>query len=97
MCKLKYFENKMQKLNSYFFLGDLTLKISNDVGVKGFEPLNTRTKNDRLATWLYPKKDTNKLLQIFFFIMRKSFRINDNLFFLLIEDKISIVLFLKNN
>lgn len=26
------------------------------IGVKGFEPLNARTKNDRLATWLYSNK-----------------------------------------
>jgi hypothetical protein len=24
-------------------------------GVKGFEPLNARIKNERLTTWLYPK------------------------------------------
>lgn len=23
-------------------------------GIKGFEPLNIRTKNERLAAWLYP-------------------------------------------
>ena len=27
----------------------------NFFGIKGFEPLNTRTKNEGLTTWLYPK------------------------------------------
>jgi hypothetical protein len=40
------------------------------IGVKGFEPLNARTKNDRLATWLYSISSiiTESLFQIFFFI-----------------------------
>ena len=25
-------------------------------GIKGFEPLNTRNKNECLTAWLYPKK-----------------------------------------
>ena len=27
------------------------------VGIKGFEPLNTRTKNECLTTWLYSTKE----------------------------------------
>lgn len=29
-------------------------------GIKGFEPLNDRTKNDRLSTWLYSTIDLKK-------------------------------------
>ena len=41
-------ERKM--LAAYYFF--LSLYI---YGIKGFEPLNDRTKNDCLTTWLYPK------------------------------------------
>ena len=31
--------------------------ITLNFGVKGFEPLNTRTKNEGLTAWLYPIKN----------------------------------------
>lgn len=30
--------------------------ITLNFGIKGFEPLNARTKNESLTTWLYPNK-----------------------------------------
>ena len=39
-------------------------------GIKGFEPLNTRTKNEGLTTWLYPNQNI-KYLNIFYFSTRR--------------------------
>ena len=33
--------------------------ITLNFGIKGFEPLNTRTKNEGLTAWLYPMRIKN--------------------------------------
>ena len=33
----------------------LPIELITYFGIKGFEPLNTRTKNEGLSAWLYPK------------------------------------------
>ena len=42
-------------------------------GIKGFEPLNARTKNECLATWLYSKRNYKKNNTLFTITMFKAF------------------------
>lgn len=54
-CKRNALPIELITFNIYYF------------GIKGFEPLNTRTKNEGLSAWLYPnKKVLTKLFKNYF-------------------------------